>query len=555
MTLIQALVLGIVQGLTEFIPVSSSAHLVLVPWALGWTFEPEAAFAFDVLVQLGTLAAVIVCFWRDGIDILRAAIGALRTRRWAEGRLAWLLILATIPAAAGGVLLKDLVEQAFASPTASAGFLLGTATLLGLSEVLRRRREERTPVAGAVAGNVAGAGAGAGPGAVAGTGDGAGELGKIPRDALEELQPADALLIGTAQMLALFPGISRSGSTIAAGLARGLPRPQAARFSFLMSVPIMLGAGLVAGADLTSLADAGALTAPLAVGFLSAALVGFLAIRWLLRFLARRSLWVFSAYCALAGLAGLGLSLNRAVQAGAEPAIPLALPSVAVTPALEAWVSRQVLAFRETRPGSTYVDLGFTVETMPPEAALEAAEQGEVVLAVTGMDPLPGWFATPLGELAVAVVVHPANPVRELSLPELRDLFVGRTQSWQALGDYPEAVQPVIPLNGDELRLAVLEAALSGERFTPASLLAPSPPAMLSLVSESRGAVGLLPQPEVQQDVRILRIEGELPDERSAGSNGYPLWVQIVAMAPQEPIGAVREWLGWLQSSSTSPGS
>jgi hypothetical protein len=228
---------------------------------------------------------------------------------------------------------------------------------------------------------------------------------------------------------------------------------------------------------------------------------------------------------------------------------------VAVTPALEAWVSQRVLAFRESRPGSTYADLGFTLETMPPEAALAAAEQGEVVLAVGGMDPLPGWFATPLGELAVAVVVHPANPVRELSLPELRDLFVGRTQSWQTLGDFPEAVQPVIPLNGDELRLAVLETALGGERYTPASLLAPSPPAMLSLVAESRGAVGLLPLPEVRQDVRTLRIEGELPEEGAADPDGYRLWMQIVAMAPEEPTGAVREWLGWMQSGSTSPSS
>src|SRR3970040_2195597 len=159
MNLIQARVLGIVQGLTEFIPVSSSAHLVLVPWLLGWTFEPQTAFAFNVLVQLGTLLAVIVYFWRDGVSLLSAAIGALRTRRWAEGRLAWPLILARLAAAAAGA-----------------------------------------------------------------------------RDLVEELKPADSLIIGRAQALALFPGISRSGWTIAAGLARGLTRPQAARFSFLMSL-------------------------------------------------------------------------------------------------------------------------------------------------------------------------------------------------------------------------------------------------------------------------------------------------------------------------------
>jgi undecaprenyl-diphosphatase len=533
-TLIQALVLGIVQGLTEFIPVSSSAHLVLVPWLLGWTFEPQAAFAFNVLVQLGTLVAVIVCFWRDGLSILSAAIGALRTRRWAEGRLAWLLILATLPAAAAGILLKDLVEQAFASPAASAAFLLVTATLLGLSEVLHRRLGERPPATLAAA---------------LATPEG-GENGA--RDALEELRVADSLIIGLAQALALLPGISRSGSTIAAGLTRGLTRPQAARFSFLMSVPIMLGAGLVAASDLASLPNARELLPSLAAGFLSAALVGFLAIRWLLRFLARRSLWVFAAYCALAGLAGLTLNMTRSVQAATPPPIPPPLPRVATSPALETWVSRRVLAFRDSRPGSGYADLGFSVETLPPEAALQAAADGEVVLAVLALDPPTGWFGTPLGRLGISIVVHPGNPVRELSLMELRELLVGRTQSWQVLGNYSEVVQPVIPLTGDELRLAVQQAALEGERYTLASLLAPSPPAMISLVAEQPGALGLLPLPELTDEIRSLRIEGQLPTEQATEQGSYPLWVQIVAMAPAEPVGAVREWLGWLQSGPVS---
>src|SRR3972149_6987180 len=184
MTLIQALLMGIVQGLTEFIPVSSSAHLVLVPWLLGWTFEPQTAFAFNVLVQLGTLVAVIVCFWRDGVSLLWAAIGALRSRRWAEGRLAWLLILATLPAAAAGILLDDLVEQAFASPAASAGFLLVTATLLGLGGGFRGRMRGRTTVSRAAA-----------QAASEAPENGA-------RDALEELKPADSLIIGLAQALA-----------------------------------------------------------------------------------------------------------------------------------------------------------------------------------------------------------------------------------------------------------------------------------------------------------------------------------------------------------------
>jgi hypothetical protein len=290
----------------------------------------------------------------------------------------------------------------------------------------------------------------------------------------------------------------------------------------------------------------------LAAGFLAAALVGFFAIRWLLRFLARRSLWVFAAYCALAGLAGLTLDVSRSARAAATPAIPPPLPRVATSPALETWVSRRVLAFRESRPGSGYDDLGFSVETLPPEAALQAAADGEVVLAVLALAPPAEWFGTPLGDLGIAVVVHPGNPVREVSLVDLRELFVGRTQLWQALGDYSEAVQPVIPLAGDELRLAVQQAALEGERYTLASLLAPSPLAMLSLVAEHPGALGLLPLPELTDEVSTLSIEGELPSEQATGQGRYPLWVQIVAMAPAEPAGAVREWLGWLQSNPVS---
>jgi hypothetical protein len=291
----------------------------------------------------------------------------------------------------------------------------------------------------------------------------------------------------------------------------------------------------------------------LAAGFLAAGLVGFLAIRWLLRFLARRSLWVFAAYCALAGLAGLTLNATRSVQAAAPPLIPPPLPRVATSPALETWVSQRVLAFRDSRPGSSYADLGFSVEVLPPEAALLAAADGEVVLAVLALDPPAGWFGTPLGRQVIAVVVHPGNPVRELSLMELRELLVGRTQSWQALGDYSEAVQPIIPLAGDELRLAVQQATLEGERYTLASLLAPSPPAMISLVADHPGSLGLLPLPELTDEVRSLRIEGQLPTEPATEQGSYPLWVQIVAMAPAEPAGAVREWLGWLQSGPVSP--
>jgi undecaprenyl-diphosphatase len=273
MTAFQALILGIVQGATEFLPVSSSGHLVLVPWLLGWQLDPQAAFVFDVLVQWGTLLAVIVYFWRELPGLALAALRGLIHGHPLESpaaRMAWLLVLASLPAAVLGLVFKDTVEATFGQPTMVFGFLLVTSALLAVSEWLGHRTRS-----------------------------------------MESLRWTDALWIGLAQVLALFPGVSRSGSTIAGGMTRQLRRPDAARFAFLMSVPIMIGAGLVALRDLARLPDVAAQLGNLALGFLAAAVVGYLAIRWLLRYLSQRPLTVFIIYTAVVGVIGLVLSIWR----------------------------------------------------------------------------------------------------------------------------------------------------------------------------------------------------------------------------------------------------
>ena len=267
MTVFQAILLGIVQGLTEFLPVSSSAHLVLVPSAFGWEFDPAFAFAFDVLVQMGTLLAVIVYFAPTLRDVLVAVWSCLRARRpMADplARLGWLILLATIPAVVAGLLFHDIVEAAFGSPRGVFFALLGTAALLAGAE--RFGRPQRT---------------------------------------LDRLSGVDAIAVGAAQALALLPGISRSGSTISAGLLRGLQRAEAARLSFLMSIPVMIGAGLVGLKDLADLSPGPELLLPVAIGFLTAAVVGYLTIRWLLAYLAGHRLTVFAAYCFIVGILGL----------------------------------------------------------------------------------------------------------------------------------------------------------------------------------------------------------------------------------------------------------
>ncbi len=273
MNIWQAILLGLVQGATEFIPVSSSGHLVLVPWLLGWEFDPQSVFLFDVLVQWGTLLALFAYFGRDLWAIVRGVVQGLARRRplaTAEARLGWLLAVATLPAVVFGLLLKDTVEQAFGSPPATAVFLLVTALLLFVSERLGRRTR-----------------------------------------GLATLGWGDALWIGFSQVLSLFPGISRSGATIAGGLTRDLERPAAARFSFLMSVPALLGAGVVAGLDLLAVPDLGAQLGVVAAGLLAAAISGYLCIWGLLRYLQRGRLYPFAAYCAGAGVLCLVVALLR----------------------------------------------------------------------------------------------------------------------------------------------------------------------------------------------------------------------------------------------------
>lgn len=259
MDLLQAAVLGLVQGLTEFIPVSSSGHLVLVPWYLGW---PKPGLVFDTTLHLGTLVALLIYFWRDVGEIVFAWLNGWRSLRWSDpaGRMGWLIILATVPAAVLGLAFKDQFEALFAQPGFVGGALVATGFILTLSEWLGKRlvASERPGVRGAT-------------------------------------------FVGFAQALAIVPGISRSGSTIAAGLLVGLTRPMAARFSFLLGMPIIAAAGLSQLWAVFDGSEASPGAVPLAVGFVAAAVSGYLCIRFLLAYLRRGTLNVFAVYCWVLG--------------------------------------------------------------------------------------------------------------------------------------------------------------------------------------------------------------------------------------------------------------
>ncbi|MEA2675427.1 MAG: undecaprenyl-diphosphatase [Chloroflexota bacterium] len=257
--LLHAAILGIVQGLTEFLPISSSAHLILVPILLGWHDPFIDSAAFDVMLHLGTLVALLVYFWRDLIGLLGAWLASIRDRSVGadpQRRLAWLLVVSVIPAAILGAGLESFFDEAFRQHWQwIAIFVIIGAALLWLGE----------------------------------------RLGRQARN-LDALTARDAITIGVAQAIALFPGISRSGVTIATGLFLGLTRESAARFSFLMAVPVIAGAGLWKGRTLVGAGLGDAQVGQLVVGVVMSAVFGFIAISFLLRFLRTNPTTIFVAY-------------------------------------------------------------------------------------------------------------------------------------------------------------------------------------------------------------------------------------------------------------------
>ncbi|MFQ6014318.1 MAG: undecaprenyl-diphosphatase UppP [Anaerolineae bacterium] len=266
--MLQALVLGLVQGATEFLPISSSAHLVLVPWLLHW---PDFGLAFDTTLHLGTLVAVVTYFRRDLAELVVAWWASLRERTLnpdPQRKLAWLILVGTIPAALLGLLFEDFFEALFSAPLWVAGLLLVTGALLLTSERLSSRHRS-----------------------------------------MQQIGWLDAVLIGLAQAVAIAPGISRSGATIAMGLFRGLNREVAARYSFLLATPIILAAGLLKLKDLAAPSTPHTQIPPLIVGFVAAAISGYLGIKLLLSYLQQGKLYIFAAYCWAVGAIALLLIL------------------------------------------------------------------------------------------------------------------------------------------------------------------------------------------------------------------------------------------------------
>lgn len=262
MNLLEAIVLAIVQGITEFLPISSSAHLALVPWWLGWD---EASLFFEVVVHLGTTLALISYFWQDWRELIKAGLQILRQRKivTAQERLLLWIGIATIPGVIGGFLIEPYFDGVLSEPGQVAAQLYLTAALLIFSEWYTARTY------------------------AAGTGRN-----------LDSMKLTDSIAIGVAQAVAIIPGISRSGSTIATGLALGFNRESAARFSFVMATPIILGAGAKKLLDVATGSEAVANSEifPLIMAFIVSAVVGYLSIAFLLQYVRQHKLYGFAYY-------------------------------------------------------------------------------------------------------------------------------------------------------------------------------------------------------------------------------------------------------------------
>ena len=257
----QAIVLGIVQGLTEFLPVSSSAHLILIPWLLKWQEDP--GLAFDVVLHLGTLLALIVFYWREWLEMAMSLVNGDRVRR----RLLFLLIVASVPGAIIGLLLEKQAETTFRSPVLIAVTLATLGVILWAADAFGSKKRK-----------------------------------------LGDLSFVDALLIGLSQALAIIPGVSRSGSTITTARILGIERADAANFSFLMATPIIAGAGLH---EAHKAFHAG-LTPQLVWGFAASAVFGLIAIVWLLSYVRTHTYRPFAIYrIALAAIV-VAIALARA---------------------------------------------------------------------------------------------------------------------------------------------------------------------------------------------------------------------------------------------------
>lgn len=517
MSFLQSLILGIIQGLTEFLPVSSSAHLVLIPYILNWKIPESQVFPFDVLVQIGTLLAVIIYFRKDLWSIITTFFQALMKGKpfeSADARMGWYLILATIPAGLAGLLLKDKVEAAFNNPRVTAIFLFVTAIFLLGSEYIGRRKRK-----------------------------------------LEDIKWLDALVTGVFQAFSIFPGISRSGSTITGGMLRHLERPAAARFAFLMSIPVMVAAGIFSIPDLLDVPDLGSFLPVLIVGFIAAAVVGYLSIHWLLTFLNKRSLIYFAAYCVLLGSLVLILSHVRP-QVNATNGSPFtpsfAANSQKISHMIQVNHSAATDWLLSPSTDCTTNLVNVALLTSSENTVYDGLENTNVDLH-WGEPPDLAEFAVKITQSSFTFIVNRENPLQRLPFARLEEIIAGSLLTWQDLLDtcqncYTEEPsqeileQPIqLYVYPESEDIQVIFHSLFTEKYPlslSSAILVPSTRAMNQVILANPAGLGYLPAHAIN--------EGVLPVDVTRDGKTVDISQPVLAIFDGEPQGLDRQWLACL---------
>lgn len=473
MSLLQSFLLGLIQGITEFLPISSSAHLVLFPYLMGWQLNEDFIFPFNVLVQIGTLLAVIVYFRSDLKIICGSMIKGIKKGELfheVPARTGWLTLLATIPAGLIGLSIRDDIAKAFRNPGATSLFLIVTAIFLVVSEFFGKRNRN-----------------------------------------LSEMRILDAVWIGLFQALSVFPGISRSGSTIAGGMTKHFERKIAGQFAFLMAIPIMLAAGVLGTVDLLKVDGYIEFLPSLIIGFITSAFFGFLSIRWMIKFISNHSLIPFAVYCFLFGAGTFGLTIfnpqNFIVGFGTNEDVPVY--QISYEPELE-WLLPHMTSCQKVIPIPNLLLLQRTWQ-------VDQSEKTDLFM-MYGEKPGLGKFSYQIGLDEIVPIAHPEIGFETASAQLIEEIFLNQLMSWNQVYDAcPSCFNQF--LTGEEQTISIYtyppqtsislifsDSILGGAPVSARINIAPNASTMKQAIQKEKYSIGYLPKSWVDDSIKAIDV-------------------------------------------------
>jgi undecaprenyl-diphosphatase len=471
---------------------------------LGWDIPKEQIFPFDVLIQIGTLIAVIVYYWKDLTQIAHSMVLGIKDKKpfkEIQARTGWLAILATIPAGFAGLFLKEHIEDAFTRPAAAGALLIVTSAILAISE----------------------------------------KIGKKNRN-ITTLNWPDAVVMGISQAVSIFPGISRSGSTISGGLLKNLDRKTAGQFAFLMAVPIMAAAGLLSLYDLIKIPNLAQFLPVMAVGFFTAGFVGFFTIRWLLGYITNHSLLPFALYCLILGTSTLIFSMgNPSTSSNYEIKAVKDFYRVSYSSSVQ-WMLPFIDECGEKISGTTILFNQSDHDIYPASS--------DIHISYGELSSHPQYIYQ-LGDDYLVPAAHKDNPIVNLTLGALRGLYRGDIPTIYKLAE--ECAECVIG-EGEDIALEetvyiwdypeesflneAFQSAFQMDVLSPNLFIAPNPSLLQQALSLEPMAVGILPKKGIGDQLKPIPLSN-IPNDQAS--------LQILASSHAEPDAALAVLLVCLQ--------